>query len=133
MPQLPGNTFSKAERLCSKIAIDRLFSGESRSMSAFPIRAVYRTEKTEVASDISIKILISVSKKRFHHAVKRNRVKRQIREAYRLHKQLLWNTAQEKGLSLSIAFIWLDTQLHDTADVEAKIKNLLHRIVERVA
>lgn len=133
MQQLHGNTLSKAERLCSKIAIDRLFSGENRSMAAFPIRAVYRTEKAETTSDISIKILISVSKKRFHHAVKRNRIKRQIRDAYRIHKQLLWNTAQEKGLSLSIAFIWLDTQLHDTADVEAKIKNLLHRIVERVA
>ena len=54
--------------------------GVSKSFSIFPIRVVYMpVEQGEVPASI----LISVSKRRFKRAVKRNRVKRQIREAYR--------------------------------------------------
>ena len=54
--------------------------GVSKSFSIFPIRVVYMpVEQGEAPASI----LISVSKRRFKRAVKRNRVKRQIREAYR--------------------------------------------------
>ena len=57
--------------------------GVSKSFSIFPIRVVYMpVEQGEAPASI----LISVSKRRFKRAVKRNRVKRQIREAYRMNK-----------------------------------------------
>lgn len=111
----------KQERLCSKKAIDALFSStDSSSLSAYPIRAVFRF--TEEAEN---RILVSVSKKRFKHAVDRNRVKRQLREAYRLNKSIL-SSAPDKGLD--IAFIWLTNKHHKSEMVVSKMISILKRI-----
>ena len=74
------NTLHKSERLDKKKVIDKMFSGGARSFSVFPLRVVYLPVE-ELEAPVSI--LVSVSKRRFKRAVKRNRVKRQIREAYR--------------------------------------------------
>lgn len=129
-------TFKKQERICSKLLIDKLFGGgKSHSMVAFPLRAVYWVQEKENKTDENpqIKILISVPKKHFKRAVKRNRAKRQIREAYRKNKYLLLdeleNNPQKEVL---LAFIWLDNQLHETEAVEIKVQNLLQRIAEKI-
>ena len=89
--------------------------GVSKSFSIFPIRVVYMpVEQGEAPASI----LISVSKRRFKRAVKRNRVKRQIREAYRKNK--------------SIAFIYLSDELTATAELEEKMKIALARISEKL-
>ena len=81
-------TLTKSERLCSKTLIERLFAGGNSSFPAFPLRVVYMwLEPSEGTSDVSI--LISVPKKRFKRAVKRNAGKRQVREGYRRNKYLL--------------------------------------------
>jgi ribonuclease P protein component len=131
MEQQRSHTFSKAERLCSKRLIERLFGGEGKSFPAFPLRVVYMplTEE-EMAADVSI--LVSVPKKRFKRAVKRNRVKRQVREAYRRNKHILTEAlaAQEGAPRMALAFIWLDGKLHPSVEVEQKVKKLLHHIAE---
>lgn len=124
-------TLKKSERLCSKKLIERLFGGGNRSFPTFPIRVVYMSvEPEESAADVSL--LISVPKKRFKHAVKRNRVKRQIREAYRHHKHILLDALQEseKPRKMVLAFIWLDNKLHPTEEISCKVKKLLQHIVE---
>ena len=73
------NTLRKSERLDKKKVIEKMFAGGSRSFSVFPLRVVYLPVE-ELEAPVSI--LVSVSKRRFKRAVKRNRVKRQIREAY---------------------------------------------------
>lgn len=132
MDETPRYTLSKEERICSKLQIDRLFNGgKSHSMTAFPIRAVYLLEPTNGQTE-PVSILVSVPKRCFKRAVKRNRVKRQIREAYRLNKYTIINKVQAlEGQSLMIAFIWLDDKLHDSEEVEKKVKNLLNRISEK--
>ena len=99
-------TFRKQERIVSDLLIETLFEkGDSQSLAAYPLRVVYlQTERQP--GHAPIQILISVPKKRFKHAVDRNRVKRQIREAYRRHKQLVINGIEE-GRELLIAFIWI--------------------------
>ena len=72
-------TLPKVERLNSRILIERLFTGGSKSLPAFPLRIVYMPVEGENLPAATI--LISVPKKRFKRAVKRNRVKRQVREA----------------------------------------------------
>ena len=129
MPNAPRLTFKKSERLCSQIRIDRLFNGGSKSMSAFPIRVVYRVDE---APEQSVEVLVSVSKKRFHRAVKRNRVKRQIREAYRKNKYMLWDALNGHSKALSLAFIWLDDKLCDSKVVDRQVVVLLKRIVEKL-
>lgn len=124
---------TQAERIKSKLLIDKLFGGGgSRSLAAFPIRLVYMViERGEHEPPASI--MVSVPKRCFKRAVKRNRVKRQLREAYRLNKQLLWQRMAEKpGEQVLMAFVWTDNQLHETAHVERKMRNLLTRLSEKL-
>ena len=126
----PRHTFRKAERLCSKKRIEGLFAN-GRSLSAFPVRVVYQSFAPEAETDVSVsnvQVLVSVSKRHFKHAVDRNRLKRLIREAYRLNKHLLLDQLQ--GCRLSVAFIWMSDEKADFHTVEARMKNLLQRIVE---
>ena len=93
--------------------------GVSKSFSIFPIRVVYMpVEQGEAPASI----LISVSKRRFKRAVKRNRVKRQIREAYRKNKSLLVDELQRREQRLAVAFIYLSDELVATAELEEKMK-----------
>ena len=101
-------------------------------MVAFPLRAVYLLEDTN-GETAPVSILVSVPKRCFKRAVKRNRVKRQVREAYRLNKHYIINKVESlEGKSLMIAFIFLDDKLHDTREMETKVKNLLQRIGEKI-
>lgn len=120
MDNPPRRTFRKSERLCSKKVIDALFAGGNKSFSAFPLRVVYM-ERPEPVSQV----LVSVSKRHFKHAVDRNRVKRQIREAYRLNKDIL-----PAGKGFYIAFIWLSDETFTSQVVTNRIINLLTRIKE---
>ena len=129
MPNVRRFTFRKSERLSSKIQVDRLFGGGSKSMVAFPLRIVYRLEDAERQN---VSVLISVSKKHFHHAVDRNRVKRQIREAYRLNKQMLWDSFQGTPKALFLALIWLDDKLYTSEEVDKRVINLLKRVSEKL-
>lgn len=118
----PGQTLPKAERLHSKKLIGGLFGGGgSKSMSAFPLRVVCRPTG---GGDVT-QVLVSVPKRCLHRANKRNRVKRQVREAYRRHKETV------AGLGLAIAFIWLDGTLWPSDVVERRVSGLLERIREK--
>lgn len=126
------HTLGKRERLTSKLLIDQLFAGGNGSFPSFPLRVVYRRlDAVEGRADVSV--LICVSKKHFKQAVKRNRIKRQIREAYRKHKYLLLDKLAEQSQQLIAAFIWLDDKIHPSEEVDAKVEKLLHYIRERIA
>ena len=126
-------TLNKDERLCSKKLIDRLFAGGNKSFPTFPLRVVYMSlAPEENTADASI--LISVPKKRFKHAVKRNQVKRQVREAYRRNKHILLDVlkAKETPAKIIMAFIWLDNKIHSSEEIEYKVKKLLTHISENI-
>ena len=131
MAGIVSPVFSKRERIVSRKLIEQLFSkGSSFSVSAFPLRIVV-LETKRVADDIPVQVLISVSKRHFKHAVDRNRVKRQVREAYRHHKQILTEKVQQEQ-TLAIAFIWLADELLESATVEKSVKRLLGKAAERL-
>lgn len=123
-------TFRKQERIVSGRLIETLFEkGESQTMAAFPLRAVYlQTERRQGCAPVQI--LISIPKKRFKHAVDRNRIKRQVREAYRHHKQLLGDSMEE-GRQLLIAFIWLSDRHCPSSEVEKRVVSILQRIAKK--
>jgi len=114
-------TLSKAERLNSKAMIERLFAGGNKSFPAFPLRVVYMwLDASEGEAPVSI--LISVPKKRFNR----------VREAYRKNKQLLTDALVAKNKRLVLAFIWLDNEIHPSAEIEGKVKRLLFHIMEKI-
>lgn len=131
---MESKTFGKAEKLCSKILVGRLFGGKSSSLSAWPVRAVFQTvDAASMPETPCVQVLVSVSKRYFKRAVKRNRVKRQIREAYRKHKdQFVDSLSQMPDKRLLVAFIWQDDKLHDSDKVERKVASLLQRITEKL-
>lgn len=125
-----ASTFSKRERLSSQKLTEALFhGGGSRSLAAFPVRAVYMLQPRQ-QGDMPVQLLVSVPKKRFHHAVDRNRVKRQLREAFRLNKGLLAGAVPDDR-QLLLAFVWLSDRHQASAGVHARVVNLLQRIAEK--
>ena len=130
MTGVASATFSKKERIVSQKLIEQLFSkGNSHSTSAFPLRIVYM-EKEREEDEEPVQVMVSVSKRHFKRAVKRNRVKRQIREAYRHHKTILAERVPE-GKQLAIAFIWLADELFESTQVERSVRHLLEKAAER--
>ena len=143
-------TLKKRERISSKKTIDRLFGGgHSKSMSAFPLRVVYAIQEC-TDKDAEVAMMVSVPKRMFKSAVKRNRVKRQVREGYRLNKHVLetaitllgndgrnsYGETEKENLpsktQLLIAFIWIDDKLHPSAEVHKKVRSLMEHIAERI-
>ncbi len=133
-------SFQKRERMVSRKLIDTLFgacpakqgleSRGSQSMAAYPLRAVY-TRKVRARDDAPVQVLVSVPKKHFKHAVDRNRIKRQVREAFRQHKQLLYEALAEQE-QLLLAFIWLSDEHYPSQHVESRVVSLMQRVAEKL-
>lgn len=122
---------SKSERLNSQLVIDKLFAGGNASMVAFPLRIVYmrkegKPEDDEKAPPVSI--LISVPKKRFRHAVDRNRMKRMVREAYRINKHILWEALAGRSYGIVLAFICIADTMPSYQQVEKRVIKSLSKI-----
>lgn len=131
MTGLASPTFNKRERIVSRKLIEQLFiKGSSHSTSAYPLRIVYM-EKEREENEEPVQILVSVSKKHFKHAVKRNRVKRQIREAYR-HQKTILTEKMPQDRALAVAFIWLADELFDSQQIQRSMRKLLEKVADRI-
>jgi len=119
----------KAHKLCSKTAIDRLFDrhGEADAMLAYPLRAVWCRTTAADSSAPTVRFLISVPKKKLHHAVDRVQMRRRIREAYRLHRPALVPAAGEAE-PVDVAFIYVADRLEHFGRVDRAMMRILRRI-----
>ena len=134
MPATSRYTLGKSERLHGRNAVEDLFQKAKRSsMAVFPLRAVFAVDISEESEETAgVRILVSVSKRHFKRAVKRNRCKRQVREAYRKQKHALQDIVEGcPAAHLSVAFIWLADKLRPTEEVEKAMTTLLARIGEK--
>lgn len=122
-------TLSKEERICSKKLINELFTGNGRSMTAFPLRVVFM-KRTIVDEQPRAAMLVSVPKRYFKHAVDRNRVKRQVREAFRRNKSIITQNLTDDHEAVAMAFVWLTNEKYPSSEVENRMVRLLTRISE---
>lgn len=118
-------TLSKEERLCQKGLFEELLASGS-SFVSYPLRIVIRFAARE-EGDVPARVAVSVSKKRFKRAVKRNRVKRLVREAYRLNKNALYTQIPE-GRMADILFIYLSDDIFEYAKIEKAITGAIKKI-----
>ena len=106
-------TLSKEERLSWKRYIDLLFA-KGQSFVAFPLRVVYLAVEEETLAPVSI--LVSVPKKKFRRAVKRNLVR----------KYDLIDPLTGKNKRMLVAFLYLDKEIHPFADMEKAMTKALN-------
>lgn len=118
------HTFSKKEKLCSKIEIDALFK-TGKSFKEYPIRVVYMPLSQDHGAN---KVLITVSKKRFRKAVSRNRVKRLIREAYRLQKPELFQQENVTVKYFALAFVYIGNEIPSYQQVDQSMKRIFEKL-----
>jgi ribonuclease P protein component len=114
------NTFPKKEHLCGEIRINRLFV-EGKAFIAYPLRVMYKYEIKN--TDTPVLVMVTVPKKRFKKAVHRNRIKRLIRENYRINKHELIAFCTKNNITLQISLAYVsNTELpFDTMTESIKI------------
>ncbi len=120
-----GFTFKKEERLCSRQLIDRLYA-EGHRLMAFPYSVQWMTlESGEPLSHPATQVMIVAPKRKFHHAVDRNRVRRLTRECYRLRKHALYDFLQQHGLTLVFSMVYIHNEIMSYDQLGHKMDKLL--------
>ena len=119
----------KYERICKDNDIQALFD-KGMGVSVYPYRVNYLFRHDE-SRPVTVRLLVSVSKKRFHHAVKRNRVKRLVREAWRKNKAELYEICRRDNISVDVALVYTATVIHSYEEVLAKTKKAVQEIVAK--
>lgn len=112
-------TFPKSERLHSKKLIEELFNKGSY-FYLYPFRVAY----LPIDSEATTQVLFSVSKKKFKSAVTRNKIKRKLKESYRLNKAII------DGCAYHIGFIYTSDELPDFSFAEKRVKKALNKLKE---
>ena len=121
------STYSKKDKLKSKKLIEQLFT-KGQSVSAFPLRLVFIP--TTFDDEVAAKTGVSVSKRHFKTAVDRNRIKRLMRESYRLNKAVYFN-----NITTQYAFmiLYIGKDIPTLTHVETRMNNLFEKFLKTVS
>ena len=121
--------FPKKQKLCSETVIKEMFSN-GKSFTTSALRLVWKVDNNQ--DEVAIKSIIVVPKKKIRLAVKRNIIRRRMKEAYRLHKIELENMLKNKELHLSIAIIYQKENILPYKTMEEEIKLILERLSKEI-
>ncbi|NAY91700.1 DUF559 domain-containing protein [Muricauda sp. JGD-17] len=119
------SSFPKKEKLKSRALFKRLFD-EGKNIREYPLKLMYI--KTYFEEDVPIKAGFVTPKKKFKSAVSRNRIKRLMREAYRLNKPLVFNNMEGK---FAFLFLYIGDQMPNFKDVNKGMKQILASFINK--
>lgn len=119
-------SYNSIEKLKSKKQLDALFKN-SKTFTVFPIKLFYALQEQQ---DNSIKTGVGVSSRNFKKAVQRNRVKRLLREAYRLEKEPLHTYLNSNKKQLALFLLFIDKELPQYDTLKAKMKLCIQRLIK---
>jgi ribonuclease P protein component len=123
-------TFTKEERLCSKILIDKLFT-DGKSIYSPPFRFVFMSVEY-LKGEFPVQVVFSVPKRNFKLAVKRNLIRRSMREAYRLNKSSFYEGLDLSGLKLAIMIIYIEKDISEYPKIETGIIKGLKKVLSKL-
>lgn len=121
-------SFKKKERLKSKILIDQLFSN-GHSFFTYPFKVLFIATTEENTN--TLQVLFSVPKRSFKQAVRRNLIKRRMREAYRLNKNQLYKQLQQNKKQIAVIFIYVEKEIKDFSLIEKGMIKVMKQLLER--
>ena len=113
-----GFTFKKEERLCSRRLIDQLYS-EGHRLMAFPFSVQW------MLVDAPCQVMIVAPKRKFHHAVDRNHVRRLTRECYRLRKPAFYEFLHAHGVSIVFSMVYIHNEMMTYEQLGKKMDKLI--------
>ncbi len=126
---MEGFTLKKEERLCSQKILGELFtSGES--FLVYPLKVVFL--KTDSSQPAHAQAAFAVSKRNFKRAVKRNLLKRRMREAYRLNKPAFYDELASKELHIAAMFIFVGKDLIEFPIIEKAMISALKKVLGKL-
>ena len=120
-------TYPKKEKLKSKKLIDTLFT-EGQWVSVYPLRLAYIS--TTFEDNIIAKTGVSVSKRNFKKAPDRNRIKRLLRESYRLNKADYFNNLTSQH---AFMVLYIGKEKPTFLEVESKMKLLFEKFSNKIS
>lgn len=122
-------SFPKKERLCSRLQLEQLLTLK-QSVFAYPFKCYFQFLPQSELNDVC-KMAISVPKKLEKTAVGRNRIKRWTREAYRLHKHLLYDKTYKSGAVVNMLFVCIGKENLSFSVIENAVTEILQKINDR--
>ncbi|MCL6274214.1 ribonuclease P protein component [Muricauda sp. 2012CJ35-5] len=117
-------TLGKNEKLKSKILFEQLFTA-GKSINAFPVKLLYANCEFE---HVNFKVAVVAPKKKFKSAIKRNRIKRLLRESYRRNKSLLFNNVEG---NFAFLFLYLGNKMPSANEVDNAVIQLLQAFIKK--
>ncbi|MGZ5282960.1 MAG: ribonuclease P protein component [Bacteroidia bacterium] len=122
------HTFSKAEKLCSEKIISDIFSRRlTKSAFSFPILAIWRYQA--LPAPFPAQILFSVPKKKIKQSNQRNRIRRQLREIYRLQKNILYESLSLQRLQCAVVIVYNAQESIPFAQLENAFKEVIAKML----
>ena len=123
-------TFPKSQRLTSKKEIDQVFA-EGKVLKQFPLIVRYLVN-LDMEKEC-LKAVFSVPKRRFPKATARNKVRRKLKEAYRLNKYLLEQPLEDSNHKMALFFVYTGKENITYAILEQKIQVILKELAKKVS